>query len=94
MKEEGLIEVVDIVESGVRGGKRVVYGLTDEGWRELARIILAKAKGKMRFVNWMIVEGASLLRSKGYIMESEEICGLISDSCELLADSIRENCQK
>lgn len=92
MKREGLITVVDVIKEGVRGGKRVVYGLTPKGWETLAKIILQKAQSKMKFIRWMIVDGVGLLRERGYKREAEEICKLLSESCECLRDEIRREC--
>ena len=92
MKEEGLIEVISIEKGGVRGGKRVIYGLTKKGWEELAKIILQKAQGKMKFVEWMIVRGAVLLREHGLDDMAAEICRYIKESCECLMESISEHC--
>ncbi len=92
MLNEGLIKVSSVIESGVRGGKRVLYELTEKGWRELADILLLKSKSKMKIVEWMMVEGAVLLRSKGLTREADEICRTLRRTCRELAGSLENNC--
>ena len=92
MREEGLIEIVEKVETGVRGGRRVVYGLTRKGWETLAEILVDKAKVKLKFVEWMLVEGSKILKEKGLEEPAEEICGILRDEIKALEEFMREKC--
>ncbi|MCE4624394.1 MAG: PadR family transcriptional regulator [Desulfurococcales archaeon] len=92
MKEEGLIEVVEVVETGVRGGKRVVYGLTEKGWKTLADILVDKAKVKLRFVEWMLIEGSKILREKGLKEPADEICRVVRDEVKRLEECMADKC--
>ncbi len=44
LREEDLIDVERVENSGVRGGRKVVYRLTDKGWSKLAEILIFKAE--------------------------------------------------
>ncbi len=93
MKQEGLITVREISTGRVRGGKRVVYELTDEGWKKLAEILLEKSKAKVDIVHYLIVKGASLLRKSGYNEEADKICSILSKVIDELVKEIKTNCK-
>ncbi|MCE4603882.1 MAG: PadR family transcriptional regulator [Aeropyrum sp.] len=92
MKEEGLIEVVRVDNEGVKGGRKIVYGLTEKGWTKLVSILLEKAGSKIDFLIYYIVEGCVVLRSKGYKDEAESICSELRKSVKRLIDSLNEYC--
>jgi DNA-binding PadR family transcriptional regulator len=92
MKREGLIEVASVQKTGVRGGKRVTYTLTDKGWAALASLLLAKARSKVRVIEWMILEGAVLLKRNGYENVAADICEALAKSVETFREAVERNC--
>lgn len=93
LRQEGYIEVANITVSNVRGGKKVVYKLTEKGVMEAARIIREMARVKFDFIVFYMIEGATALKSLGMKDEYEEICGLIRSGYEKLEKAIVELCE-
>ncbi len=94
LKAEGLVDVERVVTEGVRGGRKVVYRLTEKGWRELAGILEAKAKAKIDFYIYFVVEGCSQLEKGGYRDLAERICGEVRENVARLASVVEEACSR
>ena len=74
LRRDGLIEIDRIDDQGVRGGRKVVYRLSEAGWKYLAGILLDNAEYKVKIVEYYILEGARLLREHGLEDEAREVC--------------------
>ncbi|NOZ31097.1 MAG: PadR family transcriptional regulator [Crenarchaeota archaeon] len=92
LRQEGLIEVAEIAVSNVRGGRRIVYKLTDKGVQEAARIIKEKARAKFDVIIFYIIDGAIALKNHGMQKEYEEICQIIRQGYKRLGDVIDDKC--
>ncbi len=92
MAREGLIEVDRVESEGVKGGKRVVYALTDKGWRALLEVIESKVSFKFDLMIYYFAELCSILRSKGMVEESERLCGMLRSGVRRLAEAVDANC--
>lgn len=88
LRREGLIEVDRIDDQGVRGGRKVVYRLSDSGWRYLAGFLLENAEYKVRIVEYYILEGARILREHGLDSEAREVCERFTRAFKSLAEKI------
>ncbi|MEB3760596.1 MAG: PadR family transcriptional regulator [Desulfurococcales archaeon] len=93
MQEEGYIEIREVSTGRVRGGKRIVYSLTDKGWKKLAEILLEKSEAKMKMLYYLIVEGAVLLRNKGYSEEADQICNILNTSTNQFMEELEKSCR-
>jgi len=92
LKAEGLVDVERVVTEGVRGGRKVVYRLTEKGWRELAAVLEAKAKAKIDFYIYFVVEGCLELAKGGYRGLAERICGEVKDNVARLSSHVESVC--
>ncbi len=92
LRREELITVDRVENSGVRGGRKVVYKLTDAGWRKLAEILLEKADYKVDILIFYVIEGAIRLRDKGFTKEYSEICKKLSAGLSRISESYSKNC--
>ncbi len=88
LRSEGLIEVYRVDEGRVKGGRKVVYRLTRDGWRELASLLEVKAKYKFEIINFYLVEGARALKRAGFEKEAAEICRHLREGAARLAVSL------
>ncbi len=93
LRSEGLIEVVRVDNSKVRGGKKIVYKLTDNGWSTLADILVAKSKTKFDIIAFYLVEGAQALRRAGYDDKADEICQNLANGIERLGRLLEDTCR-
>lgn len=93
LEEEGYIEVYSMAVSNVRGGRRIVYRLTEKGVREAARVIRGMAQYKFDIVMFYLVDGAIALKKQGFTIEYEEICGLIRQGYRRLGEAIGDKCR-
>lgn len=92
LRQEGLIEIAEIAVSNVRGGRRIVYKLTEKGVREAARIIKEMAGVKFDITIFYIIDGAVALKNHGMLKEYEEVCRVIREGYKRLGDVINEKC--
>ena len=93
LKREGLIDVEKIEDNKVRGGKRIIYKLTDRGWRVLAELIKTRAEGKLLMFKYYIFEGALLLKERGLRREYEEVMDIIKRELGKLASKLDLECR-
>lgn len=94
MRDEGLIRVVRVDQEGVKGGKKIVYTLTDRGWSKLVDILLDKASSKVDLLIYYVVEGCQVLRERGYHSEADRICSELQTSIRRLYQSLERSCAK
>jgi DNA-binding PadR family transcriptional regulator len=92
MSDEGLIEVDRVESEGVKGGKRVVYRLTERGWRELVSLLLSKLSYKLDFISYYFVESCTILRERGFEAEAEALCSELRKGLEKLMKSVESHC--
>ncbi|MEB3774679.1 MAG: PadR family transcriptional regulator [Desulfurococcales archaeon] len=92
LREEDLIDVERVENSGVRGGRKVVYRLTDKGWSKLAEILIFKAEYKVDTLIFYIVEGAARLRERGMVEEYREICAKLREGLSRIGLVVSGNC--
>jgi len=92
LRDEGLIDVERIENSGVRGGRKVVYRLTDKGWGKLAEILIFKAEYKVDTLIFYIIGGAARLRERGMIDEYREICTRLKDGLARIDAALSSGC--
>jgi len=93
LRAEGLIEVERVDNSRVRGGKKIVYKLTEYGWGKLADILRVKSKTKFDIIAFYLVEGAAALRRAGYEAEADEICRNLVEGLGKLGRLVDETCR-
>ncbi len=94
LRAEGLLDVEKVVTEGVRGGRKVVYRLSERGWRELAGILEAKAKAKIDFYIYFVVQGCLELEKGGYRELAERICGEVRENVARLSSVVEEACSR
>ncbi len=92
MRYEGLIEIARVDSSRVRGGRKVVYKLTSEGWRFLADTLKEKARTKFDVIRFYILEGAEALKRAGMVEDYEEICKLMREGYSKLGEALSRQC--
>lgn len=92
LKNEGLVEIDTIENSRVRGGKRISYRLTPKGWKKLTEILIDKAEHKIDILIYYIIDGARLVRERGYEREYIEICNKFSSKVRILNNIIQDKC--
>ena len=80
LRAEGLIEVGRVDDRGVRGGRKIVYRLTDRGWRYLAEVLEENAEYKVWILEYYVLQGALQLRKRGMEEEARRICERLSES--------------
>ncbi|MGC9209874.1 MAG: PadR family transcriptional regulator [Acidilobus sp.] len=89
MKDAGLIDVVN-VEEKVRGGRKIVYALTDKGWQQLRDAIMRKIVMYMNFMNLIANVSLKALEEHGYSEDSKAIRREIASWASSLARSLGE----
>ncbi len=89
MRDSGLINVVN-VEEGVRGGRKIVYALSDKGWQQLLEVLRRKVTIYMNFMNMIANVSLKSLESHGYERESKALRRDIAEWAALLAKSVGE----
>ena len=95
MKEMGLIEVVN-VEEGVRGGRKIVYRLTDKGWKEFHDMLMRKSQLYMTIMEEIARKSIEALRQHGYEDDASKLCESIRSWAAQLAESLgqSESCNR
>ncbi len=91
LRKDGLIEIDRIDDQGVRGGRKVVYRLSESGWKYLASILIDNAEYKVKIVEYYILEGARLLKEHGLEREAREVCERFLKAFEKLTEKA-ESC--
>jgi len=66
MKDLGLIDVVVVEEEGVRGGRKIVYALTDRGWQQLNEILARKVQIYANFLDLIADSSLKALEEHGF----------------------------
>lgn len=89
MRDAGLITVVN-VEEGVRGGRKIVYALSEKGWQQLVDVLRRKVTLYMNFMNLIIGVSLKSLESHGFEAESKAIKKDIAEWAAALAKSLQE----
>ena len=89
MRDAGLITVVN-VEEGVRGGRKIVYALSEKGWQQLVEALRRKVTIYMNFMNLIIGVSLKSLESHGFEAESKAIKKDIAEWAAALAKSLQE----
>ena len=89
MRDAGLITVVN-VEEGVRGGRKIVYALSEKGWQQLVEALRRKVTLYMNFMNLIIGVSLKSLESHGFEAESKAIKKDIAEWAAALAKSLQE----
>jgi len=93
MKEEGLIEVERVEVEGVKGGKRVVYRLSESGWQRLIEVTYSRVKPKIDFIVYYFAELCYILRQRGMESQSEVLCRELEDGVRRLEDAVKRFCR-
>ncbi len=91
MKEQGLIEVAS-VEEGVRGGKKIVYRLTDKGWAEFRSLLIRKANMYMSFISRIMCRSIIALRENGYKSDADQLCNTLRQWLENSMNALPSVC--
>lgn len=89
MRDAGLITVVN-VEEGVRGGRKIVYALSEKGWQQLVDVLRRKVTLYMNFMNLIIGVSLKSLESHGFEAESKAIKKDIAEWAAALTKSLQE----
>ena len=92
MEKEGLIKVERIEEERVRGGRRVVYRITDKGLKTLAEVLEEKAWFRFAFTEFLVVEGCRLLKEQGLKEEARKICERAKEALAKIQKTLEEVC--
>ena len=90
MKELGLIEVVN-VEEGVRGGRKIVYRLTDKGWKEFHDMLMRKSQLYMTLMEEIAKKSIEALRQHGYEDDALRLCDSIRAWAARLAETLSQS---
>ena len=90
MKELGLIEVVN-VEEGVRGGRKIVYRLTDKGWKEFHDMLMRKSQLYMTLMEEIAKKSIEALRQHGYEDDALRLCDSIRAWAARLAEALSQS---
>ncbi len=93
LRRDGLIDVDRVMSSGVRGGRKVVYKLTDAGWSKLAEFLISKADYKIDTLIFYIIEGAYRLRERGFNEEYAEICRRVAEGLRRIEAALDSGCR-
>ncbi|BAA80354.2 putative transcriptional regulator, PadR family [Aeropyrum pernix K1] len=91
LKREGLIRVERMDRKGVKGGRRIVYALTEDGWRRLADIMFEKAR-KVDYLIYYIIEGCRILRENGFEGEAARVCAEARKAVEKFEEALEQSC--
>ncbi len=94
LEREGVVERVSVETAGVKSGRRVKYRLTEKGWRELASIVIFKARLRPRYTTFQVVEPIALLKKQGYREEAAEACKLLRQGLEEMLRLLDEVCRE
>ncbi|MGC9071560.1 MAG: PadR family transcriptional regulator [Acidilobus sp.] len=89
MKDVSLIDVVN-VEEKVRGGRKIVYALSDKGWEQLKDAIRRKVTIYMNFMDMIANVSLKALEEHGYTDDSKLIRHEISAWASRLAKTLSE----
>ena len=92
LRREGLITIARVENSGVRGGRKIVYSLTDRGWAKLADILISKSGYKVETLIFYIIDGALRLKERGFIKEYNEICERVREGLYKINSALESAC--
>ncbi len=91
--EEGYIEIAEIDNSRVRGGRRIRYRLTEKGWHYIARKLYKTAENGLRILKAFVVDAISFLRDHGMVEEADAICESVCQGLREILDSLEGECE-
>ncbi len=94
MQNEGLIEIKSYEQEGVRGGKKIIYGLTTNGWMLLKEQLINKISIYTSMINYIILGGIDCMRKEGYQSEASEVCNSLADWLTKLQSELNSYCKK
>ncbi|MDP8003442.1 MAG: PadR family transcriptional regulator [Caldisphaera sp.] len=94
MQNEGLIEIKSYEQEGVRGGKKIVYSLTFNGWLMLKDQLINKISIYTSMINYIIMGGIDAMRRQGFENESEEVCNTLKEWLNKLDLELEGYCKK
>ncbi len=92
LEREGVIEKVRVETQGVKSGKRIMYKLTPRGWRELAEIVLLKARIRPYYTIFQVVEAIRYLRRAGLEDQAFEACETLRRGLRDLLRAVEDTC--
>lgn len=92
MKDLGLVDIADIEESNVRGGKKITYMLTEKGWEEFRELLLKKSDLYMNFLSSIVKSSIRRLREHGYSKDADLLCSRLNSWVKELAESAYSEC--
>jgi len=78
MKDVGLIDVANVEENKIKGGKRIIYTLTEKGWQEFRDLIMRKSALYMNFIDFIVKSSIKQLREHGYAQDADALCSQLS----------------
>ncbi len=93
MQNEGLIEIKSCEQEGVRGGKKIVYRLTTNGWLLLKDQLITKISIYASLINFMVLDIIDDMKKHGFIREAEEVCNSISEWIEKITSNLDRRCK-
>ncbi|MCE4623355.1 MAG: PadR family transcriptional regulator [Caldisphaeraceae archaeon] len=93
MQNEGLIEIKSCEQEGVRGGKKIVYRLTTNGWLLLKDQLITKISIYASLINFMVLDIIDDMKKHGFIKEAEEVCNNISEWIEKITSNLNVRCK-
>ncbi|MEB3851302.1 MAG: PadR family transcriptional regulator [Desulfurococcales archaeon] len=92
LEREGVIEKAGVERSNVKSGKRIRYRLTEKGWRELASIVLTKARIRPYYTIFQVVDAIGYLRGAGLDSEAREACETLRRGIRELLERLDASC--
>ncbi|MGC9112047.1 PadR family transcriptional regulator [Acidilobus sp.] len=92
MKDLGLVDIANIEENKVRGGKKITYTLTDKGWEEFRELLLKKSDLYMNFLSFIVKNSIRRLREHGYNEDASLLCDRVSSWAKELIESAQSEC--
>lgn len=94
MQNEGLIEIKSYENEGVRGGKKIIYSLTTNGWILLKEQLINKISIYTSMINYIILGGIETMRNQGYQEEANEVCNNLRNWISKLDVELEKYCNK
>ncbi len=94
MKDLGLIDIVSVEESGVRGGRRIVYSLTEKGWDEFRNLLAKKSEFYMYMLSNIMGNAIKQLKERGFEKDAQNVCDNISRWLAQISNVITTQCSR
>ncbi|MEB3757873.1 MAG: PadR family transcriptional regulator [Desulfurococcales archaeon] len=89
MMKEGLIEKYTVERGKVKSGERILYRLTEKGWKEFIDKLRIKTDALISMYSFILCGGLRTLYNNGYKRDAVEIYQTVKDSLNKLGESCK-----